>query len=133
MLGVNKSIILGRVGKQPEQKSLSSGTQVTSFSVATSEKWRDKSTNEQQEKTEWHNIVCWGKLAEIAGKYVNKGGIVYIEGKSETRSWDDKDGNKKYRTEIIARELQMIGGKKQGDDKPVENTAPLDMEDDLPF
>lgn len=108
---VNKVILVGRLGKDPEVKSTPSGTTVAKFSLATDERFTDKN-GEKQERTEWHNIVAWGKLAEICGQYLRKGKLIFIEGSIRTDSWDDKEsGQKKYRTEIIAREMQMLGSK----------------------
>lgn len=110
MAGVNKVTILGRLGKDPEVKSTQQGTSVVNFTVATSENWKDKN-GEKQEKTEWHRIVAFAKLADIIAKYAKKGGQVYIEGKIQTRSWKDKDGQTKYTTEIIAQTFQFVGSK----------------------
>jgi single-strand DNA-binding protein len=112
---VNKVILVGRLGKDPELRSIPSGTSVAKFSLATDERFTDKS-GEKQERTEWHNVVAWGKLAEICGQYLRKGKLVYIEGSIRTDSWDDKEtGVKKYRTEIIANTMQMLD--KKGDDE----------------
>jgi single-strand DNA-binding protein len=108
MASVNKVILVGRLGKDPEIRSVPSGTSVAKFTIATDEKFTDRS-GEKQERTEWHNIVAWGKLAEICGQYLKKGKLVYIEGSIRTDSWDDKEsGQKKYRTEIIANTMQML-------------------------
>jgi single-strand DNA-binding protein len=109
-MSVNKVILLGRVGQDPELKYTPSGTAVCNFSLATSETWNDKATGEKQEKTEWSRIVVWGNLAELCNQYLVKGKQAYVEGKLETRSWDDKDGNKRYTTEIKATTVQFIGG-----------------------
>ena len=109
MAGVNKVIIVGNLGRDPEIKYTQSNVPVANFSVATSESWKDKATGEWQEKTEWHRIVAWRHLAERAEKYLRKGKQVYIEGKLETRKWQDKEGKDRYTTEIVARELQMLG------------------------
>lgn len=107
---VNKVILVGHLGKDPEVKYTPSGTAVASFSIATSERFKDKDGN-WQDRTEWHNIVLWQRLAEIAGEYLKKGRLVYIEGRLQTRSWDDKNtGEKKYRTEIVGNELVLLGG-----------------------
>ena len=112
---VNKVILVGRLGKDPELRSIPSGTSVAKFSLATDERFTDKA-GEKQERTEWHNIVAWGKLAEICGQYLRKGKLVYIEGSIRTDSWDDKEtGVKKYRTEIVANTMQML--EKKGDDE----------------
>ena len=112
---VNKVILVGRLGKDPELRSIPSGTSVAKFSLATDERFTDKN-GDKQERTEWHNIVVWGKLAEICGQYLRKGKLVYIEGSIRTDSWDDKEtGVKKYRTEIVANTTQMLD--KKGDDE----------------
>jgi single-strand DNA-binding protein len=107
--GVNKVTILGNLGKDPETRFMPNGKAVCNFSIATSETWKDKQTGEQREKTEWHNIVMFDRLAEIAGEYLVKGVPVYIEGKLQTRKWQDKDGKDRYTTEILANEMQMLG------------------------
>ncbi len=107
MSGVNKVIIVGRLGADPEQKSVGTGT-VTRLSIATSENWVDKE-GKKQERTEWHRIVVWGKLAEICGKHLSKGRQVYVEGRLQTRSWEDQQGQKKYSTEIVANTVQFLG------------------------
>lgn len=143
---VNKVILIGNLGKDPEVKSLESGTSLASFSMATSESYTKD--GERQTTTEWHNIVAWGKLADIVGKYLQKGSTVYIEGKIKTRSWDDKDGNKKYATDIIAEKLTMLGKKQDSSQSPKPDTSKQDAvaaekirgdqeaqteSDDLPF
>src|SRR5438105_4841334 len=111
---INKVILVGRLGKDPEVRSIPSGQTVTKFSLATDERFTDKQ-GEKQDRTEWHNIVAWGKLGEICGQYLRKGKLVFIEGSIRTDSWDDKEsGQKKYRTEIIARDMKMLD--KKGDD-----------------
>ena len=105
--GVNKVILVGNLGRDPETRYTQNGSAVTQFSIATSDSWRDKSTGEQQDRTEWHNIVCFARLAEIAGEYLKKGSKVYIEGSLRTSNWE-QDGQKRYRTEVMARELQML-------------------------
>lgn len=106
----NKAFLLGNLGRDPEVRSLPSGQPVANFPMATSRKWRDRDGN-QQEQTEWHQIVCFGRLAEIAGQYLTKGKQVFVEGRIQTRSWDDRNtGEKKYRTEIVADNFQMLGG-----------------------
>lgn len=109
-MSVNKVILVGNLGRDPELRYTASGVAVATFSIATSERYKDRDGN-QQEKTEWHNIVAWRQLAEICGKYLTKGKQVYIEGKIQTRSYDDRDGNKRYMTEIIADQMQMLGGR----------------------
>jgi single-strand DNA-binding protein len=114
-MSINKVILVGRLGKDPEVKTTPSGQTLAKFSLATDEKFTDKS-GQRQEKTEWHNIIVWGKLAEICGNYLRKGKLVYIEGSIKTDSWDDKEtGAKKYRTEIIASEMRMLGTKSEDD------------------
>ena len=106
----NKVFLLGNLGRDPESRALPSGQPVANFPMATSRKWRDRDGN-QQEQTEWHNIVCFGRLAEIAGQYLTKGKQVFVEGRIQTRSWDDRNtGEKRYRTEVVADNFQMLGG-----------------------
>ncbi len=145
---VNRVILVGRLGKDPEIRSLPSGTSVTKFSLATDEKFTDKN-GQKQERTEWHNIVVWGKLAEICGQYLRKGKLVYIDGSIRTESWDDKEtGVKKYRTDIVAKDMQMLD-KKSDDEgggytggggytrKPASAGAPaggeIEDDDEVPF
>ncbi len=109
-MAVNKAIIIGNLGQDPEVRYTQSGTAVANFSVATTEKWKDKDGN-SQEQTEWHRIVAFARLAEICGEYLSKGSKVYIEGRIQTRQWEDKDGNKRYTTEIVAREMKMLDTK----------------------
>lgn len=109
-MSVNKVIILGRLGQDPELKYTPSGAAVCNFSLATSETWNDKNTGQKQEKTEWHRVVVWGKLAELCNQYLSKGRQAFVEGKLQTRSWDDKNGQKRYTTEISATTVQFIGG-----------------------
>lgn len=113
MSGVNKVILVGRLGKDPEVRNLDSGVAVANFSIATSETYRDKTTNEKKEITEWHNIVVWRGLAEIAQKYLHKGDMVYIEGKLRTRSWE-KEGVTRYTTEVVADNMTMLSTKSSG-------------------
>jgi single-strand DNA-binding protein len=108
-MSVNKVILLGRLGQDPELKYTPGGSPVCNFSLATTESWTDKS-GQKQEKTEWHRVVVWGKLAELCNQYLAKGRQAFLEGRLQTRSWDDKDGNKKYTTEILASTVQFIGG-----------------------
>lgn len=111
MASFNKVILIGNLGKDPELKFLPSGKPVANFSIATSEKWKDKSTGETKEQTEWHNIVIFGNLAEICGQYLKKGSSVFVEGRLQTRKWQDKNGQDRYTTEIIANEMKMLGGR----------------------
>lgn len=108
MSGVNKVILIGRLGNDPEVKAIGQGSTVAQFNIATSENWMDKS-GQKQERTEWHRIVVWNKLAEICGKHLSKGRQVYIEGRLQTRSWEDKQGQKRYTTEIVANTVQFLG------------------------
>jgi len=110
MAGVNKAILIGNLGRDPEVSYTPSGVAVAKFSIATSEKWKDKNSGEMQERTEWHRITAFGRLAEICGEYLSKGKQVYIEGRLQTSSWE-KDGITKYMTEIIASEMRMLGGR----------------------
>ena len=130
MSGVNKVILVGNLGSDPEIKATSNGSSLANFSVATSERWTKD--GERQEKTEWHRVTAFGKLAEIVGQYVTKGSKVYIEGKIQTRSWETDSGEKRYATEIIARDLQMLdrAGETSGQQS---NASQLPTDDDLPF
>lgn len=109
--GINKVILVGNLGADPETRYTASGAAITSIRIATSESWKDKQTGEQQERTEWHSITFFGRLAEIAGEYLRKGSQVYVEGRLQTDKWQDKDGNDRYTTKIIANEMQMMGGR----------------------
>ena len=109
--GVNKVILIGNLGADPETRAMPSGSTVANLRIATSESWRDKQTGEQQERTEWHRVALFGRLAEIASEYLRKGSQVYIEGSLRTRKWQDKQGNERYSTEIIGNDLQMLGGR----------------------
>jgi single-strand DNA-binding protein len=149
--GINKCILVGNLGADPEVRYSPSGAAVTNIRIATSEVWRDKQSGEQQERTEWHRIVFFGRLAEIAGEYLKKGQQVYVEGRLQTRKWQDRDGNDRFTTEIVANEMQMLGGRGGGggsaswDDagagqssgggqKQSQQQAPADdFEDDIPF
>ena len=142
---VNKAIILGNLGRDPEIRTIPSGARVATFSVATNRRWQSRS-GEMQEDTQWHRIVAWDKLAEIAEQYLKKGDRIYVEGRLQYREWDDQNGQKRYTTEIVARELVMLGGRGEGafeyqkapsshggedyDDFPAES---LEEGDDLPF
>jgi len=150
-MSVNKAILVGNLGKDPELRYTPSGTAVCSFSLATTDRFKNKQ-GEQQERTEWHNIVVWAGLAEICGKYLTKGKQVYIEGRIQNRSYDDRDGNKRYITEIVANEMQMLsragdqggggGGSGSSGGRPTEPTGessqgsqetPFNPDDDIPF
>ena len=111
MAGINKVILVGNLGKDPEVRSLANGSQVTSITIATSESWTDKQSGQKQERTEWHRVVFFNRLAEIAGEHLKKGRKVYVEGSLQTRSWEDQQGVKKYATEIKVKEMQMLDSK----------------------
>jgi single-strand DNA-binding protein len=112
--GVNKVIIVGNLGQDPETRAMPSGSSVANLRIATTESWRDKTNGEMKEQTEWHSVAMFGRLAEIAGEYLKKGSQVYIEGRLRTRKWQDKSGNDRYTTEIVANEMQMLGGRSGG-------------------
>ena len=148
MASVNKVIIVGNVGRDPETRYMPSGDAVTNISVATSDRYKDKQTNEMKETTEWHRVAFFGKLAEIAGQYLKKGSQVYVEGKLRTRKYTDQAGVEKYSTEIVADSMQMLGGKMSetgggasapsySKERPeISNTASSSlgqMDDDIPF
>lgn len=142
--GVNKVIIVGNLGNDPDTKYMPSGSAVTNLSVATNESWKDKQTGEQKDRTEWHRVAMFGRLAEIAAEYLRKGSQVYIEGKLRTRKWQDQQGNDRYTTEIIADEMQMLGGRTGGGGQSMGDSGPPpgppsggssgnDFDDDIPF
>lgn len=146
--GVNKAIIVGTLGNDPDTKYTASGSAVVNVSVATNESWKDKNTGENVEKTEWHRIVIFGKLAEIAAQYLRKGSQVYFEGKIQTRKWQDQNGQDRYTTEIVANDMQMLGSKnpqQQPSQAPQQTPEqvqqqrndvgnnPEDVYDDIPF
>ncbi len=143
--GVNKVILVGNLGKDPEVRYMPSGNAVANVTLATTESWKDKQSGEKQERTEWHTVVFYSRLAEIAGEYLKKGSQVYVEGSLRTRKWQDKNGNDRYTTEIIANDMQMLGsrggstGYAAGDaaPQPVEQVAhgaaEPDFDDDIPF
>jgi single-strand DNA-binding protein len=127
--GVNKAILVGTLGKDPEQRYMPNGNAVCNISVATSEQWKDKQTGEKQERTEWHRVSMFGKLAEIAGEYLRKGSQVYLEGKIQTRKWQDKEGKDRYSTEIVADQMQMLGGKR--DERPATSAVSSPLPDEF--
>jgi len=155
--GINKVIIVGNLGGDPETRYMPSGAAVTNFTVATNESWKDKQTGEQKERTEWHRVAMFNRLAEIAAEYLRKGSQVYIEGKLRTRKWQGQDGQDRYTTEIIADEMQMLGGRggndfgggsgsgggggqggggrggKSGGGSAPPQPGPDDFDDDIPF
>jgi single-strand DNA-binding protein len=142
--GVNKVILVGNLGADPDVRATSGGTTVANVSLATTDSWRDKSSGEQQERTEWHRVVFFNRLAEIVQQYLQKGSQIYVEGRLQTRKWQDKDGNDRYTTEIVANEMQMLGGR-GGGTAPMESPASRetssasataggdDFDDDIPF
>lgn len=141
--GINKVILVGNLGQDPEIRYLPNGGAVANISIATSETWKDKQTGEQKDRTEWHRVVIFGKLAEIAGEYLKKGSQVYIEGQLQTRKWQDQSGQDRYTTEIVVNiggTMQILGGRSNGDDssqqqpKPQSQQAPNEpFDDDIPF
>ena len=142
--GVNKVILIGNLGRDPEVRYSPNGGAIANITLATSESWKDKNTGEQVDKTEWHRVVFFRRLAEIAGEYLKKGSKVYIEGKLQTRKWQDKDGNDRYTTEVVANEMQMLdsrGGSTSynQDETPAAQSTPQepapagDFDDDIPF
>ncbi|MFT5225757.1 MAG: single-strand DNA-binding protein [Polaribacter sp.] len=126
--GVNKAIIVGTLGQDPDVKYTASGSPVVNISVATNESWKDKQTGEAQERTEWHRIVIFGKLGEIAAQYLKKGSQAYFEGKIQTRKWQDQSGSDRYSTEIVANEMQMLGGRPSGGDSAVPFSPPAQQQ-----
>lgn len=147
--GINKVIIVGNLGGDPETRYMPSGSAVTNLTVATNESWKDKQTGEQKDRTEWHKVAMFNRLAEIAAEYLRKGSQVYIEGKLRTRKWQDKSGQDRWTTEIIADEMQMLGGRggagggggsapmssgqDSGPPSSPPQTGPDDFDDDIPF
>lgn len=146
--GINKVILIGNLGKDPDIRYTAGGAAVANVTIATNESWKDKNTGEMQEKTEWHNVVFFSRLAEIVGEYLKKGSQVYIEGRLQTRKWQDKSGNDRYTTEIVANEMQMLGGRsgsgmpESRPDSSPQQAAPSapsapasgnDFDDDIPF
>ena len=138
--GVNKVLLIGNLGNDPEQKAMPNGNAVTNVSVATAESWKDKQTGQQQERTEWHRVVFFNRLAEIAGQYLTKGSKVYIEGSLRTRKWQDQSGNDRYSTEIVGSEMQMLDSREGQQSAPAQQQAPQqapanfdDFDQDIPF
>lgn len=153
--GINKVILVGNLGRDPEVRYSPNGSAVANVTLATSESWKDKNSGEKVEKTEWHRVVFFGRLAEIAGEYLKKGSQVYVEGRLQTRKWQDKDGHDRYTTEIVANEMQMLGSRggagvpsdnfNQDQPSAAENTGPAgakkasataatgEFDDDIPF
>lgn len=146
MASLNKVILIGNLGQDPDVRYTPSGAAVANFSIATTERWKDKQSGNLEEKTEWHRIVVWGKLAELCKEYLAKGRAVYVEGRLQTRAWDDKDGNKRYTTEVVAQTVQFLdrkgsgagagAGSAAGASAPVSDAGgppPFDADDDIPF
>lgn len=145
--GVNKVTLIGNLGADPEVRYTANGSAVANIRLATAESWRDRESGETQERTEWHRVVFFSRLAEIVGEYLKKGSQVYIEGRLQTRKWQDRDGNDRYTTEIVANEMQMLGGRGGGGgfDAPSQSSSPSpaqnsnneppmdDFDDDIPF
>ena len=150
--GVNKVILLGNLGRDPEVRYTASGSAVANAPLATTDSWRDKASGEQQERTEWHRLVFFGRLAEISGEYLKKGSQVYVEGRLQTRKWQDNNGQDRYTTEIVVNDMQMLGGRgggggapeaenqDRGDSRPASQEQPSfddtqydDLDDDIPF
>ena len=141
--GINKVIIVGNLGADPDSRAMPSGNAVTNISVATSESWNDRATGEKKEKTEWHRVVFFNRLAEIAAQYLKKGSQVYVEGKLQTRKWEDKEGNERWTTEVVANQMQMLGDRMSGDisndnasssQSSSDNDNPdIEFDDDIPF
>jgi len=143
--GINKVIIVGNLGGDPETRYMPSGSAVTNLTVATNESWKDKATGETKERTEWHKVAMFNRLAEIAAEYLRKGSQVYIEGKLRTRKWQDKNGQDRWTTEIVADEMQMLGGGRGAGSAPMDSApdyghsssapqpGPDDFDDDIPF
>ncbi len=121
--GINKVILVGNLGADPETRYTANGSAVTNISLATTDSWRDKNSGEQQERTEWHRVVFFNRLAEIAGEYLRKGRQVYVEGRLQTRKWQGQDGQDRYTTEIVASEMQMLGGRDEGTGAPAPAPA----------
>ena len=135
-MNVNKVILLGRLGKDPDVREILGGDKVANISLATSETYKEKNTGERKQTTEWHQLVLWRGVAEVAEKYLEKGDLIYIEGKLKTRSWDDKEGVKRYVTEVFVNNLVMLGGKKDESKPPSIPQSELyenENDDDLPF
>jgi single-strand DNA-binding protein len=144
--GVNKVTLIGNLGNDPELRSTQTGSAVANITLATSESWRDKETQETKERVEWHRIIFFGRLAEVVNEYLRKGSQVYVEGRIQTRKWQDKDGNDRYTTEIVANEMQMLGSRGTNSEssvsqQPASNSQPAaqsaivnePFDDDIPF
>lgn len=133
MASINKVILVGNLGRDPEMRYSADGAAICNISIATTSRWKDKASGEQREETEWHRVVFYNRLAEIAGKYLKKGSSVYIEGRLKTRKWQDKEtGADRYATDVVADQMQMLGGRDGGADSTPQQAAPDDM-DSIPF
>jgi len=148
MASLNKVILIGNCGKDPETKYMPSGDAVTNVNIATTEKWKDKASGEDKEHTEWHRLVFYGRIAEVAAEYLKKGAAVCVEGKLRTRKWQDKNGVDRYTVEVIVANMVLLGGRQSGDEQPAPRVQPAapkpapkpatggmlgDMDDDIPF
>lgn len=143
--GINKVILVGNLGADPETRHMPSGGAVTNIRIATTKSWKDRNTGDPQERTEWHRVVFFSRLAEIAGEYLRKGSQVYVEGELRTRQWQDRDGNDRWTTEIVANEMQMLGGRQASSEagpmpargvaerQPPRDSGGDDLDDDIPF
>ena len=144
--GINKAIVVGNLGRDPEVRYSANGNAIANVTIATTDSWKDRQSGERQEKTERHRVVFFGRLAEIAGEYLKKGSQVYVEGRLQTRKWEDRDGNERYTTEIVAADMQMLGGRGGGGDAQGGSGSPPefaegnpgggssgDFDDDIPF
>ena len=142
MAGINKVILIGRLGSDPEVRYTPSGVAVANFNIATSEEWKDKDSGEKKERTEWHRIVVWRRLGGICGEYLSKGRQAYVVGRLQTRDWEDRDGNKRYTTEIVATDVQFLGARDSSESAKPRSTSSTDYQgmpaqgpadDDIPF
>ena len=142
--GINKAIVVGNLGRDPEVRYSANGNAIANVTIATTDSWKDRQSGERQEKTEWHRVVFFGRLAEIAGEYLKKGSQVYVEGRLQTRKWEDRDGNERYTTEIVAADMQMLGSRGGGGDTQSSSAPDVaetdsgggssgDFDDDIPF
>ncbi len=140
MAGINKAILIGNLGRDPELRYTQNGQAVANFTLATTESWTDKASGQKQERTEWHKIVAWGRTGELCAQYLSKGRTVYIEGRIQTREWEDKEGQKRWTTEVNAQTVQFLGGPRSADAEgaPADTTTPPastgpSPDDDIPF
>lgn len=144
MASLNKVMLIGNLGQDPDVRYTQSGQPVANFNIATNERWTNKQTGNAEERTEWHRIVVWGKLAELCKEYLHKGSTVFVEGRLQTRDWTDKDGNKRYTTEVVAQNVKFIGRRDEAGASPLpaasvpsapqeDGPPPFDQDDDIPF